>query len=610
MKINLVVSLAHTLLRRRGVRHVTCSFTKNIHSFNFLCVKILISELCFDVSSFKFHATSNFTGLIATLVENVFKNKESRKLCRGMHALNTSVEWPESPTHVCKKPWHMQESSLLRFVKCPVLLSSRKISCSAVVFKKKRKKEDIEIKEEGEDEDEQVEQLLKELEEESLTRRKYRVPGIGYNVFVIQPNIKWGPKKKVNTTTELQLDEAVGLVHTLPGWKVVKKSVLPVFNPYKKHIFGSGNLEELRRSVKQHSAVDAVFVSIDLMSGLQHSELQKILGVPVFDRYDIVLQIFRNHASTKEAKLQVSLAEVPLLRSRLFELKEKGKDRESGAMQYIGGAGESYFEIRKRMLNEQEMKIKNALTKVRKQRQLRRKNRLQKQIPIIAVVGYTNAGKTSLIKALSGDETLEPKDQMFATLDITAHAGFLPCGQKVLFMDTVGFISDIPTGLVEAFAATLEDVTISNLIIHVRDISHPDTKAQNDVVKETLQSLHLPPMLFETMVEVGNKVDLIQSTDVPPIDHGLHLVSMKNGKGMKCLVREVQQKLLQNTGLFFCKLRIPMGGIETSWLYKEAGIKSAVADSTDPSFLILEVVISEGKLAKFKHHFGDLVYEN
>ncbi|XP_022236544.1 putative GTP-binding protein 6, partial [Limulus polyphemus] len=163
---------------------------------------------------------------------------------------------------------------------------------------------------------------------------------------------------------------------------------------------------------------------------------------------------------TSEVHLHIVHLHV-LLRSRLFELKEKGKDRESGATQYIGGAGESYFETRKRMLNEREMKIKNALTEVRKQRQLRRKNRLQKQIPIISVVGYTNAGKTSLIKALSGDENLEPKDQMFATLDITAHAGFLPCGQKVLFMDTVGFISDIPTGLIEAFAATLEDVTIS-----------------------------------------------------------------------------------------------------------------------------------------------------
>ncbi|XP_022236242.1 uncharacterized protein LOC111083835 [Limulus polyphemus] len=220
MKINRSVSLVHALLQRRCFTD-SCSFTRNNGCFNFSCVKILSLEPCFHVSSLHLHTTSVVAGPKATLLKNFIKNKELRKLYR---CTNTCVQWPESSTYVCKKPWYVQESPFLRFVTYPVLLSLRKISNSAVLFKKKMKKENIVIKEEEEDDrDEQVEQLLKELDEDSLARRKYRVPGLGYNVFVIQPNVKWGPKKKINTTAELQLDEAVGLIHTLPGWKVVKK---------------------------------------------------------------------------------------------------------------------------------------------------------------------------------------------------------------------------------------------------------------------------------------------------------------------------------------------------------------------------------------------------
>lgn len=275
----------------------------------------------------------------------------------------------------------------------------------------------------------------------------------GHRVFIVQPYVKWGDNKKRNTTPELQLDEAEALVKTLPTWVVVDKICMPLLTLEKNKLIGKGNMEKLKSMFHSSSVIDALFVSKNILRPVQVDELRQALGVPVFDRYAIVMQIFREHAKTPEAKLQVALAELPYVWKKIhFTIEDSG-----GKINLI--------ESRRKLLQAREGKLRKALQKVKERRQLMRKNRLNHRIPSVAVVGYTNAGKTSLIKALTGDETLEPKNYLFATLDTTAHQGTLPCSLKVLYMDTIGFIQDVPESLIEPFIATFEDAIIAVITI-------------------------------------------------------------------------------------------------------------------------------------------------
>lgn len=211
----------------------------------------------------------------------------------------------------------------------------------------------------------------------------------------------------------------------------------------KKFLFGSGNLEKLKSIIRSNKAITAVFVNISTLSNTQMKELELQFQIPIYDRYRIVMEILRLHALSKHAKLQVALAEVSYLWKRLeFD---------------VNMATSSNKETQKLMLQSREQKIKNEIKKLRSHRELLRNKRKLQDYPIVAVVGYTNCGKTSLIKCLTGSKSLEPKDQLFATLDVTVHEGVLPSYMKVLYVDTVGFIANIPTSLIECFIATLED---------------------------------------------------------------------------------------------------------------------------------------------------------
>ncbi|KAG8225693.1 hypothetical protein J437_LFUL001726, partial [Ladona fulva] len=305
-------------------------------------------------------------------------------------------------------------------------------------------------------EDSEREDSETSLKYEELAKRYFSSPEAGHQVFVVQPYIKWGAKKKKITTPDLQLGEAVALVESLHRWKVVDKMKVPLQSFEKKTLFGTGSLQQLTEKIKQNPFVTAVFVSVELLKGFQHRELEEVFGVPVYDRYTIVMQIFRERAVTKEAKLQVAMAEIPYLWSKIQNVNEGESSRQG-----YGGPGESYVEIRRRILANREHKLKAALEKLRGQRELLRSNRRKHDFPAVAVVGYTNAGKTSLIKALTGEEALEPKDQLFATLDVTTHGGTLPSRLKVIYIDTVGFMSDIPTHLIESFNVTLEDALLA-----------------------------------------------------------------------------------------------------------------------------------------------------
>jgi GTP-binding protein HflX len=259
------------------------------------------------------------------------------------------------------------------------------------------------------------------------------------------------------------------------------------------------------------------------------------------------LNIFKDHARTKEAKLQIALAEIPYIRNNLRSFENSGHSRQKNSFQHIGGLGETWIETRKQLLIERETKLKKQLEKIKLNRDILRLNRVRKKIPIIAVVGYTNSGKTSLIKALTNDEKLIPKDQLFATLDVTVHSGRLPSNLTVLYTDTIGFISQIPTTLIHSFKATLSDICVADLIIHISDISHPNCELQEETVNKTLDDIEVPLKLKNSIIEVANKIDLVEDQNILNNCNKL-LISSTKRIGLNELMNRIEKCLLINTG--------------------------------------------------------------
>ncbi|KAL3841677.1 hypothetical protein ACJMK2_019789 [Sinanodonta woodiana] len=446
---------------------------------------------------------------------------------------------------------------------------------------------------------ENEEEDLLTVEIEQYLREYSAIPGIGHKLFVIQPAIRWGPQKNYNTTPALQLAEACALVDSIPGWKVVKKDVVNAREPHRKDVFGTGKVREMKNLIKELSGVTAVFVNVNMLQKHQTQFLKDLWEIPVFDRYTVILQVFKHHAKTKEAKLQIALAEVPYIRYRMRQLQEGDVDRQIVSSSDVGG--DTFIQNRHKILHNRERKLEKMLIDLKKQREVNRKGRLKK-IPSIAVVGYTNCGKTTLIKTLTGDANMEPKDQLFATMDVTAHAGVLPNKMRAVFMDTVGFITDLPASLATAFAATLEDTLLADVVVHVRDISHPDTVNQKQRVLETLEKM-IPKTQLDTVIEVCNKADLLTHIPQGSDREGDLYVSATTGMGLTALQERIQQRLIANLGLLAKKLRVPMQGPHLCWLYKEGTVWSAYPDKSEEN-LIIHVLLSESAYEKFKYHFG------
>ncbi len=311
------------------------------------------------------------------------------------------------------------------------------------------------------------------------------------------------------------------------------------------------------------------------LTPVQQRNLERAWGCKVIDRTGLILEIFGERARTKEGALQVELAHLDYQRTRLVR-SWTHLERQRGGFGFLGGPGESQIEIDRRLIGERIVKLKKELEQVRRTRGLHRKARERVPYPVVALVGYTNAGKSTLFNALTG-AGVYAQDQLFATLDPTMRAIRLLSGRTVILSDTVGFISELPTQLVEAFRATLEEVAAADVILHVRDAAHPDTAAQRaDVLGVLAEMAGGPDAPLDEgwparMVEVLNKADLMGGIDAVPEIPGAIAVSALTGDGLDGLRAELDARLA--AGMETLELSLaPTDGAGLAWLYEHGEV--------------------------------------
>ena len=322
--------------------------------------------------------------------------------------------------------------------------------------------------------------------------------------WVLHPDIKSTP---VRRDAAMALEEAVSLARALPDLSVAGAEVVPLPRPHAGALFGSGKIEELGARLK---AEEVELVLVDgPVTPVQQRNLEKKWKVKLLDRTGLILEIFSDRAATREGVLQVEMAALSYQRTRLVRAWTH-LERQRGGLGFVGGPGETQIEADRRAIDEQLVRLRRQLDKVVKTRELHRKARAKVPFPIVALVGYTNAGKSTLFNRLTGAEVMA-KDMLFATLDPTMRQVKLPTGAEVILSDTVGFISDLPTELVAAFRATLEEVLAADVIVHVRDISHPETAEQAQDVETILSSLGVDEATPQ--ITLWNKIDQLDEEE-------------------------------------------------------------------------------------------------
>nr|WP_244867485.1 GTPase HflX [Vannielia litorea] len=326
--------------------------------------------------------------------------------------------------------------------------------------------------------------------------------------MVLHPDIQTDPERRAAGPA---LEEAMALALALPGLEVVAGEVVSLRQPQPGTLFGSGKMDELKALMQ---AQDIGLVLIDgPVTPVQQRNLEQAWKVKLLDRTGLILEIFADRAATREGVLQVELAALSYQRTRLVRAWTH-LERQRGGLGFVGGPGETQIEADRRAIDEAVTRIRRQLSKVTKTRALHRAARAKVPFPVVALVGYTNAGKSTLFNRLTGAEVMA-KDMLFATLDPTMRAIELNSGDKVILSDTVGFISNLPTELVAAFRATLEEVLEADLILHVRDIASDETENQARDVDSILDSLGVAETV--PRLELWNKIDLLADEDADAV---------------------------------------------------------------------------------------------
>jgi len=365
---------------------------------------------------------------------------------------------------------------------------------------------------------------------------------------------------------------------------------------------GKGKVEEIAAIVKSNEA--AVVVLDCTLSPVQQRNLEKAWNAKVLDRTGLILEIFGRRARTREGALQVEHAHLSYQKSRLVR-SWTHLERQRGGFGFLGGPGETQIEADRRAIEERLARIERELEGVKRTRALHRKGRQRVPYPILALVGYTNAGKSTLFNRLTGGEMLEA-DMLFATLDPTLRAIKLPQGTSVIMSDTVGFISDLPTLLIAAFRATLEEVIEADVILHVRDISHPESEAQAGDVERVLEELGIEEKGRGRIIELWNKIDRLDPEERARVanvaeraERGAPVVlaSALTGEGLTTLAGAIEALLAERRPTYELTLA-PEDGAGLSWLYRHTEVLDRTAGADGATALRVRVDPSKAGLVE------------